>query len=490
MSGAPQRPIAARLPAAIVSSLVLALGGWLELHPILRLCLFGLTLFTIARLFFTFDAFQPITFFIAAWAFVFAVHDSRFVTFDTSFDQLPSTTYLLACNAAVLLVCRLSQIPFRRVTVDPMSRKVLSENIYRDWRVYISVCAILGMVSSLCLTIEMLVLNSGQISDLASLRAIYQGKETSLYGQLAALLAPGALVAEAACVIFAVTAKPSEKLLWLTSAASLAASSLLSAGRMVILEVVLVAASSMLIRRYLFGVKRLTRRQKIVLLLLLSGSVSVMVYVGMSRNDGSMALDQFDLLLQLFGGRIDPLAQGLFDELPYFAKNTIIESISYCCAAIPYFSIEWNVVDLPRLYGLRQSPIIARRLKGVFPDIPTPVEMLEEHTLAIRSAGIFGNAWATWYAGFILDFGKIGAALLAMVYGASAWFAARRLFAHPSASNIMVNIGLSVVGAISPLFSAFLDTTMLVWFLIAAAIAVVARSTSSKGKEIENPLYR
>lgn len=416
---------------------------------------------------------NPLWMFAAAWSFVLSTYYSEILIYYLAVDSGPPLLFLAGGIALVFLGYALGRGRGGRAQYRGAgaSQAVLSDmfirSVYRK-RMLITVGALCACASALCLGLELFVVYGATFAEINNLRSIAISKEPTALSQLAAILAPGGLLALCGVVFIGSSVSKPMLGLWVLGAVAPSALSLFTAGRQTVLQLCLALAISVSIRR------RITGYRSPIAPWFTAGIIGFVffyqAYVGMMRNDGRVAVYKHAVLLYIFQARVNGDISSPFSSSPLFVQDSLTEAVIYSTQSLPAFITLWYQDYGPRQNGLFSFPFITRRLQTFFPNIKSPLDRIRDYVAAMKPSGRFAQTWYTTYRDVLFDFGIPGAYGFGFIFGYVVARVRRHVEQKPAFGGAVLVVCLGIIGAYFPLVSALSDTTILLATICAVAL--------------------
>jgi hypothetical protein len=431
---------------------------------------------------------SPISLFVISWSAVWTLYCSEIVVYDGIQVGSSPYIYLLVCCALAPLSAALTRAATRSlgpVLASEEAGQIFLRSAVRN-KPLISACAVAGITSGLLVAYETFVVRGASPLDIVILRALVEDhRESSIYSQLGAVLAPGGLVSLCGVLLCSRVASRAEKALWVAGALGSSAISVISAGRQTVFQVVIIMFISMALLRCLGLARTVSKRRLWITGIASSLIFAYMVVIGSLRNDALVSKDKYVVDLRMAQAHIEETINDRFEDLPGLVKDGTVESITYASAPIPNFASLWYAdIEKPQL-GLFGFPFVTRRVRLLFPWVRSDTERMQAYYNAMEAMGKSGEVWYTTVRDFIFDFGYLGALIVMCLYGVLAQKAAHLLANSPTFGSAMVIVSASIVAAYFPLISAISDTSVLLFTCLAVWLAWRERTESLSEKQIE-----
>lgn len=145
--------------------------------------------------------------------------------------------------------------------------------------------------------------------------------------------------------------------------------------------------------------------------------LSLISYMGLTAVARTNLIDfasRKDLLERIVLVSFSSDFNSVYEVLPSFIGETLVEAIVYFSGAIALFSVFLNL-ELPLSFGSMTFPFIFRQLIFFFGI--DPLEHLGMKMDALSDVGTFGSGWTTAFSAYIQDFGFIGAIVFIFFQG-------------------------------------------------------------------------
>ena len=154
--------------------------------------------------------------------------------------------------------------------------------------------------------------------------------------------------------------------------------------------------------------------------------VAYMGYVASARNDAALSEDKTQVLIELFDFSMAPWLESLLALTSSSVRAGIVEGAVYFSSSVSLFSVFLRQHIASHSFGAMSLPFVFRQIEpltGI-----SVIGALNDKIQTMTDAGVIGVGWTTAISSYILDFGRIGAALVLFLQGyfsACAWRRAR-----------------------------------------------------------------
>lgn len=361
--------------------------------------------------------------------------------------------------------------------VVPVAPPLLAAEARRVWPVAIC-CWWIAFASTSLNYVDFLLMGGEGLNDLAALRdTVVNRSSASIYGQLASLGTWACLL----CFIYALLFRRQlvrwRFLVMLVPIFGYFSLSVLSAGRQTALQIMLVLLLVVLVARGLQGKgtsrprRRLSRGERLAILLVSALMVLYMGYVAVARNDSGISDDKSIVLMQLFEFRFRPWLDQLLAGLGSGLRGAIVEAVIYFSSPVGLFenflNQDWHVY-----WGENSFPFLARQLQRLTgaPLVPALVEKVD----ILSASGVIGVGWTTAISSYILDFGYWGAGLFLCGLGYYSELAWTRLASFRNFYDVVIGVLVVLTAIYMPLIPSFTETNIFLLWLFAAAMSMVS----------------
>jgi hypothetical protein len=425
---------------------------------------------------------NPISVFIISWSVVWALYCSQIVIYDWMPEGSSPYIYLLACCVIVPLSASLtkgSTRPKESANRRPRDGTIFLSSVRRN-KPLINICAVAGIASGVLYAYETFFLKGANPLDAVILRAlVVENREATIYSQIGSLLQPGGLVSLCGALLSGKVASRPEKALWIAGAVGSCSIGVMAAGRQTVFQVCVIMLITLALQRRL-GLSG----EKSKLRIWIFGAVIAVIFaymVGISilrSADSPISKDKYVIDLRFAQGHVEETIDDRFEDLPGFAKDSIIETITYASAPITNFAVLWHADIGEPQWGLFGFPFLTRRVRELFPNVRSDLERMQAYIDAMEAMGKSGHVWFTTVRDFVFDFGYTGALIVVCLYGVLAQKAVHLFSNFPTFGSAMVIVSASIVAAYFPLLSALSDTNVVFFTILAVWLAIKEKKAS------------
>lgn len=417
---------------------------------------------------------SPLSWFTSSWLLVGGAYFSELLVFSKELSNMGALFYLFLmciCVSCGFAMGKRGGLNCKNLKLRYGSHKL---DHLRKMRRIITAAALLGIVGSGLFVIEMVVLNGASLSAQFDIRQIFQDKETSAFGQIAAVLLPGGFIALCGYMFYGRAVARWTRVCWALAALCCVVSDLFSGGRQVTFQLAMVVLIGLSIRRAVAGandLKKGTMGSKLFMLSCVMIFLAYAGYVALGRNPFEQS--RYPSELRVFQAEVNPDIEGLFDQLPENGKDVMVEGGLYLVNSIPNFQTDYRVKFPGMAYGLYLQPFLARRLASVIPWIRSPEERAQLFADEISADGGFAPGFQTAGIGLIGEFGKGGALLAAGILGALLGSCYRRFVDKPTFGRFIGVITACEVALYFPMAWAVADTTIFLLWVFSGALQLI-----------------
>lgn len=314
---------------------------------------------------------------------------------------------------------------------------------------------------------DFFLLEGAGLNDLAALRDTYINADVSLLRQLSSVATWACLYCYGFALFFRSRLGRAGFALYLAPVIGYFLVALFSAGRQAALQILLTTVFIMVVQ-FARGDARATRRGgKLFALATGVAMVSYMGYVAIARNDSMVSSDKVEVLARFFDFQLAPWFDAALGLLGNGFRTTVIEGLVYFTSSVALFSV-FLEIDFPSLTaGAMTFPFVYRQMEWL-----TGIDVLgalEQKRILISAAGAMGFGWTTGVSSYLMDFGRVGAAVVLFVQGYYSSFAWRRAIAGVSFNEGMIAVATLLAVAYLPFIPATSDTNILLLWLFCIA---------------------
>jgi hypothetical protein len=388
-----------------------------------------------------------------------------FSTWDVGFAVV-LTTYLLCFVIGVVVHDRFMPLrPLRHTDID---------DSYLKAKIWAQLAWMGAAVGTLCLIIDFLLYKAPGINNLASLREFVVEMESATWlARISSVLTWGGLYCFAFALFFREKLSRSQFILFFLPIGGYFLSALLSAGRQAALQIVIFTLLIQLLKKSRSSARHTKNKTSWALLLgVFLAMVVYMGYVAINRNDGLISHDKTEVLAHYFDYTISPWFDQMLGLFGNGARATFIEAMVYFSSPVPLFS-KFLTLDFPQIYaGAMTFPFVMRQIES-FTGVSI-VGTMRVISQLMNEAGVIGVGWSTSISTYILDFGRIGAAIVLFMQGFYTAFAWRRAIRGNDFNEVLIALVLLTAVIYMPLIAASADTNLfLLW--VFGVVALVFR---------------
>ena len=378
-----------------------------------------------------------------------------FSTWDVGFAVI-LTTYLLCFVVGAV-------VHYRNVRLRSTSHVDISAS-YRNalsWAVFVWVAAFAG---TLCIIIDFVFYKGVGLDNLSALRDLIVTVDSATWlVRIGSVLTWGGMY----CFVFALFYKDelsrSQFIFFLLPIVGYFLTALLSAGRQAALQILIFAVLTQLLKKAQSATWRVKHKTGWVVPLGISFvMIAYMGYIAIARNDGLVSNEKTEVLATLFDYTLSSNIEQVFVVLGNGVRTTLIEGLVYFSSSVALFS-KFLTVEFPHLYaGAMSFPFVMRQLEpltglSVIGALETKIQLMGE-------AGVIGVGWTTGISSYILDFGRIGAAVILFLQGFYTAYAWRRAVLGNDFHEALVALVLLSLVIYMPLLAGSSDTNLfLLW---------------------------
>jgi oligosaccharide repeat unit polymerase len=368
-----------------------------------------------------------------------------------------------------------------------ISEQLIAEHFRSTLPVAI-LCAWVGMIGTICLLVDFLVVMGPYVADLADLRETYVNRRASGFAQIASVLTWGCLYS----FIFGLTYRNRLTVgLFLKLISPIAGYfllSVLSAGRQAALQIMMFAILVALLdsARKITNEKRPApiriggfsiSRNAIFAIFASVLMVSYMGYIAEARDDALISDDRVDVLSRLFEFSIAPPLEAFLNVLGTAVRTTAMEAMVYFSSSIALFS-KFLTIDFERhTYGAMTFPFLFRQIEpltGI-----SVIDTLNNKIDLLGSTGVIGQGWTTGVSSYIMDFGKVGAGVFLFVIGYYSAYAWRRAVKGLNFNERVIGLVMIASAVYMPFQVGSSDTNLLLLWLFCFLVSG-RRATNSR----------
>jgi hypothetical protein len=202
--------------------------------------------------------------------------------------------------------------------------------------------------------------------------------------------------------------------------------------------------------------------------------LAYMGYVGIARNDGLVSNDKTEVLARLFDYTLPSYIELVFGSLGEGVRATLIEGLVYFSSSVALF-LMFLKVEFSQLYlGVMSFPFVMRQLEPL--TAISVIGALETKIQLMSGEGVIGAGWTTGISSYIMDFGRVGAAVFLFLQGYYSAYAWRRAVLGNDFHEALVALVLLTLVIYMPLIAASSDTNLfLLWSFGVVALALRKR---------------
>lgn len=441
------------------------------------------TLYPLALVFLTINVWlsrnklSPILWLLPGWFLLVIANVSGFVIYSDLLKNITGYVYLFV---SILMIC-LGHFIYMRFMHKDNEKLLISDSFERSQSFIlghskiISIFAVMGIMSVIMFSIEMLFLYDANISDSVGLRALYLARQATLWSQLGQLVAWGGVISLIAVIIYWPIIGYKEKFLWSLSPFSLVFFSVLSGGRQMILQLLLFFLLSVIAKQY-FKVRKDTLKHKrylatIFLFVIGLSLIGYMFFIADNRHGEHTTEKKRVVLETIFDAEINPQTVNVLNNLPRILDAGISTGIIYFTHELATYSQMWDLYGGEMEYGKMTFPFLARRLE--FLGGETVVEAMQKNSKKLADNGYMGVGWSTAIFSFILDFGLAGALIFCFIIGGFSGMAYSHFLRHRSFFSVLPLLVINVALIYSFMLAIISDTIFLCLFSASVLLAIL-----------------
>lgn len=392
-----------------------------------------------------------------------------FTAWDVEFAVV-LTAYLLCFVVGVAVHDGI--MPVRRVNHSSIA------DVYRGAIMWAQVAWVAAAVGTLCVIFDFALYKGAGLGDLTALREIIvDGGSVSWFARIGSVLTWGCLYCFAFALFFKDILSRGQFVIFLLPILGYFLTALFSAGRQAALVIIIFALLVPVFRKKLCMPTGMGGKTSWVFPVGLSlMMIAYMGYVAIARNDGLISDDKAEVLAVLFDYTLSPNIESIFGVLGDGVKTTLIEAMVYFSHSVALFS-QFLKIDFPQLYGgIMSLPMVMRQLEPLTG--MSVIEALQSRTDLLSATGVIGVGWTTGISTYIMDFGRVGAAIILLLQGFYTAYAWRRAILGNDFHEVLVALILLTLVIYMPLLAASSDTNLfLLW--VFAIVALVLRKRQS-----------
>jgi hypothetical protein len=387
---------------------------------------------------------------------------SYFSTWDVGF-VIVLTTYLLCFVIGVAVYDGI--ISVRPVNYSDMAAA------YRGAIMWAQLAWMAAAAGTLCVIIDFMLYKGAGLNDLAALRdLIVEAESATWFARIGSVLTWGGLYCFAFALFFREVLSRRQFIFFLLPVGGFFLTALLSAGRQAALQILIFALLIQLLKKARSTTRHTKHKTGWALPLgVFLAMVVYMGYVAIARNDGLLSSDKTEVLATLFDYTLSSNIEQILGAMGEGAKTTLIEALVYFSHSVPLFS-KFLTVEFPQIYvGAMSFPFVMRQLEP-FTGISV-VGVLQSKTDLMSATEVIGVGWTTGFSDYIMDFGRIGAAVVLFLQGFYTAYAWRRAVLGNDFHEVLVALILLTLAIYSPLLAASNDTNLfLLWIFCVVAL--------------------
>jgi len=364
---------------------------------------------------------SPILWLLPGWFLLVIANVSGFVVYSDLLKNITGYVYLFI---SILMIC-LGHFMYMRAMHKDNEKLLISDSFERsesfilEHAKIISIFSVMGIMSAIMFSIEILFLYDANISDSAGLRALYLARQATLWSQLGQLVAWGGVISLIAAIIYWPIIGYKEKIIWSLSPFSLISFSVLSGGRQMILQLLIFFLLSLIAKQY-FKVRKDAPKHKpylttAFLFFIGLSLIGYMFFISDNRHGEHTAYKKRVALEKIFHVEINPKTVHVLDNLPRILDAGISTGVIYFTHELATYSQMWDLYDGEMEYGKMTFPFLARRLE--FLGGETVVEAMQRYSKKLADNEYMSVGWSTAIFSFILDFGLVGALIFCFIIG-------------------------------------------------------------------------
>jgi oligosaccharide repeat unit polymerase len=378
------------------------------------------------------------------------------------------TTYLLCFVAGVVVHDRTVRLrPTNYVDMAASYRYAI------NWALFAWVA---GIVGTLSLIIDFVFYKGAGLDDLAALRdLVVTATSATWFARISSVLSWGGLYCLAFAMYFKDELTRSRFIFFILPIMGYFLTALLSAGRQAALQILIFALLIQLLKKSQSTTRRAKHKRGWVLPLGISlAMLAYMGYIAIARNDGLVSNDKTEVLATLFDYTLSSDIELVFGALGNGVRATLIEGLVYFSSSVALF-LMFLKVEFSQLYlGVMSFPFVMRQLEpltGI-----SVIGALETKIQLMYGAGVIGVGWTTGISSYIIDFGRVGAAVFLFLQGFYTAYAWRRAVLGNDFHDTLVALILLTLVIYMPLIAASSDTNLfLLWVFGVVALALRKR---------------
>lgn len=345
------------------------------------------------------------------------------------------------------------------------------------WARFAWVIAVIGTVSVI---IDFAFYKGTGLDDLSALRdAIVGGESASWIARVGSVLTWGCLYCYAFALFFRDILSRNKFIFFLSPVVGYFLTALFSAGRQAALVIIIFTLLVPVLKKNTKTSKVAQRKAGLVLPVGLSlVMIGYMGYVAIARNDELISSDKTEVLATLFDYTLSASVEYSFGVFGDAIKTTLIEAMVYFSHSVALFS-NFLTIEFPRLYaGIMSQPFIMRQLESITGMSVTGA--MQDRADLMTATGVIGVGWTTGISSYIMDFGRIGAAVVLFFQGFYTAFAWRRAVSGNDFHEALVALVLLTLVIYMPLLAASSDTNIfLLWLFGVMALTFRKRQPIS-----------
>ena len=330
-----------------------------------------------------------------------------------------------------------------------------------------------AVVGALCVVIDFAFYKGAGLDDLAALRDLVVVAESATwFARVGSVLTWGGLYCFVFALFFREVLSRGRFIFFLLPVGGYFLTALLSAGRQAALQILIFALLIQLLKKARSTTSHTKHKTGWALPLGVAlAMIAYMGYIAIARNDGLVSTDKTEVLATLFDYTLLSNFEQFLDALGNGAKTTLIEALVYFSSSVALFS-EFLTVEFPQLYaGVMSFPFVARQLEpltGI-----SVIGALETKIQLMSAAGVIGVGWTTAISSYIMDFGRVGAAMVMFLQGFYTAYAWRRGVLGSDFHEALIALVLLMQVIYMPLLAASGDTNLfLLWVFGIVALAL------------------
>jgi hypothetical protein len=397
-----------------------------------------------------------------------------FSTWDVGFAVV-LTTYLLCFVVGVAVHDRI--MPLRPVSHSDMA------DAYRGAIMWAKLAWAAAVAGTLCVIIDFILYKGAGLDDLTALRDIVVGGDSaSWFARVGSVLTWGCLYCFAFAIFFSEILPRGRFIIFLLPISGYFLTALFSAGRQAALIIIIFALLIPMLKKNQHITKVAQRKAGWVLPIGLSlAMIAYMGYVAIARNDGAISSDKSEVLAELFDYTLPSIVEYFLGIFGDGIKTTLIEALVYFSHSVALFS-KFLTIEFPQLYaGIMSQPLIMRQLEPITG--MSVIGALQDRTDLLGATGVIGVGWTTGISAYIMDFGRIGAAVILFLQGFYTAYAWRRAVLGNDFNEALVAVILLALVIYTPLLAASSDANLfLLW--VFGVVALTFRKRQPIQREI------